>query len=128
MFSFFFTDAIFEMGAQGIFLSRVCVSTHDSFLQTTCGLMSKYCEHQIKGHELCICFELNCGLWDWLDNLWVFVHSSFSIQNSLMRMKHCLGTIRALYTLWINDYLYHLIGKVYVHLTNERTDFSHWKI
>jgi hypothetical protein len=31
MFSFFFTDAMFEMGAQGIFLSKVVVSKHGSF-------------------------------------------------------------------------------------------------
>lgn len=30
MFSFFFTDAIFEMGAQGMFLSKVVVSMCDS--------------------------------------------------------------------------------------------------
>ena len=30
MFSFLFTDAIFEMGAQGIFLSNVVVRKHDS--------------------------------------------------------------------------------------------------
>lgn len=30
MFSFFFPDAIFEMGAQGMFLSKALVSTCDS--------------------------------------------------------------------------------------------------
>jgi hypothetical protein len=30
MFSFFFTDAMFEMGAQGMFLSKVLVSVSGS--------------------------------------------------------------------------------------------------